>query len=140
MPDRPLPPRPSPRPAAEIDDVDPDAPITGLHPASRDFVREVNHSGLFRVAWWIGGAAVLLFGTGVLATRAVAQEARDAGREAASGHETRIGALEQQVPQLRTELHDARGELRELYHAVTEGKRSPALEKPLPPLPKDGGA
>lgn len=123
-------------------DVDADSaePTTGVHPASRDFVREVNQSGLFRVAWWIGGAVVVVFGAGVLGARAVAQEAHDAGVEAAKAHESRITAVEQQVPELRQEVFASRVELRELYKAVVDHKRSEDLERPPPELTKkDGG-
>lgn len=115
-------------------------PTTGLHPATRDFVREVTSSGLFRVAWWIGGAAVVLFLAGAWATRAVAQEARDAGIEAAKGQDSRITALEQQVPQLRLEVFQGRLDTQALYKAVIDGKRQERLEQPLaPPTSKDGG-
>lgn len=130
----------SPKPdiAPELDEE----PKTGEHQATRDFVREVNSSGLFRVAWWIGGAAVVLFGAGVLGARAVAQEAHDAGVQAAAGHESRIKALEQQVPQLRDEVYQGRLDTQALYKAVMDGKRQERLEHaPPPPSPTtpDGG-
>lgn len=53
-------------------------------------------------------------------------------------HESRIIALEQQVPQLRQEVFDARSELRELYKAVVDKKRSAVLEQPVPQA-RDGG-
>jgi len=115
-------------------------PKTGEFPATRDFVREVSHSGLFRVAWWIGGAAVVLFLAGAVATKAVAQEARDAGREAAKADESRITALEQQVPQLRQEVYQGRLDVQALYKAVIDGRRQERLEHPpAPPAAKDGG-
>jgi len=140
-------PRASPKPvAAEFDNPDPDSPNTGVHPATREFVREVNKSGLWHVVYGVGGFAVACLVAGALVTRAVAQEAHDAGVKAAEDvkkeHEARIIALEQQVPQLRQEVFDSRLELRDIYKAVVDKKRSERLEHP-PPEPKtvstDGG-
>lgn len=134
--------RASPRPQAPELGAPDNTPQTGEYPATRDFVREVAHSGLFRVAWWVGGAAVVLFGAGVVATHAVAQEAHDAGVQAAAGHESRLTALEQQVPQLRQEVYQGRLDTQALYKAVIDGKRQERLEHPPPPpvvAPKDGG-
>lgn len=112
-------------------------PTTGVHPATRDFVREVNKSGLWTVVYGVGGFAVACLIAGAFVTRAMAQQAHDAGVEAAKGHESRIVALEQQVPQLRQEVFDSRLELRDLYKAVIDKKRSERLEQPPPNL--DGG-
>jgi hypothetical protein len=136
MADRPL---ASPRP-----DVAPDLdgePVSGVYPASRDFVREVTKTGLWRVGYAIAAFAAAVFIAGAFATRALAQTAHDAGVEAAKGHESRITALEQQVPQLRNEVYQGRLDTQALYKAVMDGKRQERLEQPPapPPSPKDAG-
>lgn len=60
----------------------------------------------------------------------------DAGIKA---QESRIKALEQQVPQLREEVYQGRLDTQALYKAVMDGKRQDRLERPLPPPPTDGG-
>lgn len=80
-------------------------------------------------------------------------KAADAGTKAAvvqvapvveglKGHEARLQVLEQTSKQTQADVHEARGELRELYKAVMEGKRSARLESPVPPIApvvRDGG-
>lgn len=119
-------------------------PVTGLYPATRDFAREVARSGLTKVAVGIGGFALACLLAGVTVARAMAQEARDAGLEAAKAHESRLVALEQQVPQLRQEVFEGRKEtradLKALQDALLTRTPSPRLSEPVPP-PKllDGG-
>jgi hypothetical protein len=57
--------------------------------------------------------------------------------EGLKGHEARLQVLEQTSKDTQHDVHEARGELRDLYKAVMEGKRSERLEHPVPPL--DGG-
>lgn len=80
-------------------------------------------------------------------------KAADAGTKAAvlqvapvveglKGHEARLQVLEQTSKQTQADVHEARGELRDLYKAVMDGKRSARLEAPVPPISpaaKDGG-
>lgn len=119
-------------------DLDQEAP-SGLHPATRDFVREVNKSGVWKVAVAVGSFALMCLLAGVGGARAIAQEAHDAGVQAAEGHETRLKALEQQVPQLRDEVFQGRLDTQALYKAVTDHKRQERLEHPPAPPSKDGG-
>lgn len=85
------------------------------------------------IAVAVGGvAATVVAGLLFIDNRVAAQT--DAGVKV---HESRITALEQQVPQLRQEVFETRSELRELYKAVVEKKRSERLETPVPPI--DGG-
>ncbi len=130
------PPHPGPQPPAP----DENEPITGVHPATRDFVREVNKSGLFKVSWaliaWVG-----LVGVGsVTGWRAVAGEAHDAGAAAVLPFETRLKAVEQVIPQLRDEVYEGRKDTRELQNVVLTRKRSERLDEPLaPPQVPDAG-
>lgn len=111
-----------------------------MHTATRDFVREVNKSGVWKVSIGVGSFALALFLAGVTGARAVAQEAHDAGAAAAEAHESRIKALEQQVPQLRDEVYQGRLDTQALYKAVTEHKRQERLEHVPTPPSKDGGS
>lgn len=123
----------------------PREPDTGLHPATRDFVREVRNAGVWRVVYIVGGFALACVLAGVMGAKAVAQTAKDAGTEAAKGQETRIVALEQQVPQLRQEVFESRKEnradLKALQDALLTRVPSTRLSEPVPP-PKmlDGGS
>lgn len=103
-----------------------------------------------RLATWIGAgvlSAVTLGGVAIAYDKLEAKAA-DAGSsaaevkmapvvEAVKGHEARLQVLEQTSKQTQGDVHEARGELRDLYKAVMEGKRSERLERPVPPL--DGG-
>ncbi len=90
---------------------------------------------------WIRTVVATVAGTGIaiamflifVDNRVAAQT--DAGVKV---HESRIQALEQQVPQLREEVYQGRLDTQALYKAVMDGKRSERLEKPLP-SPTDGG-
>lgn len=95
-----------------------------------------------------GGFSVATLATVAVAYRALASEAKDAGTaaakvelapviEAVKAHEGRLQNLEQRTTATQADVHEARGELRDLYKAVMEGKRSERLERPVPPL--DGG-
>jgi hypothetical protein len=55
--------------------------------------------------------------------------------------QSRVTALEQQVPQLRQEVFQGRLDTQALYKAVMDGKRQERLEQPPAPpaLAKDGG-
>lgn len=102
--------------------------------------------------FWItiigGGFSLISLGGVAIAYEHLRGVAYAAGQEAAKieiapldagekGHEARISTLEQQVVQTRQDVHEARGELRDLYRAVMENKRSERLEHPVPPM--DGG-
>lgn len=119
-------------------DLEREAP-SGVHPATRDFVREVNKSGIWKVAVGVGSFALVCLLAGVGGARAIAQEAKDAGAEAAAAHESRLKALEQQVPQLRDEVYQGRLDTQALYKAVVEHKHQERLEHPPAPPSKDGG-
>lgn len=113
----------------------PDLPVetpSGLH---RIRVSELNWQG----AKLTIAMCVVSVGTAFGAYRFIVGEARAQTDAGMKEHEARLTAVEQQVPQLREELHEARQDSHDLYRAVMEGKRSERLEKPLPPLPKDGG-
>lgn len=95
-----------------------------------------------------GGFSVVTLGSVAYAYEKLREVSADAGVEAAKlelapvvaelkGHEARLQVQEQTSKQTQADVHEARGELRDLYKAVMEGKRSERLEKPLPPL--DGG-
>lgn len=86
------------------------------------------------------GVVVVALGTVFGAYRAVLGDARAQTDAGVKTLELRVGAVEQQVPQLRGEVQEARVELRELYKAVMTKKRSDKLESPPPPLGRDGGA
>lgn len=128
---------------AADDPLGPESP-SGEHQATRDFAREVARSGLFKVAVGVGSFALACLLAGIMVAKAMAQEARDAGIEAAKAHELRIIAVEQQVPQLRQEVFDGRKEnradLKALQDALLTRRPSPRLSEPVPP-PKllDGG-
>lgn len=140
----PPPPAPSPRSPPEFAEEP-----TGLYPATRDFAREVARSGLFKVAVGVGSFAVLCLVAGVTAARAMAQEAKDAGVEAAKGHEYRLTTLEAQRKTDRDEMNSRLQRLEDTQnadHALTLGtsqKLDVLLERmrvPNPaPTPKDGG-
>lgn len=56
-------------------------------------------------------------------------------------HESRIVALEQQVPQLRTEVYEGRQDTRALQEVIMTNQRSDRLSRPLAPPPKpDSGS
>jgi hypothetical protein len=120
-------------------------PTTGVYPATRDFVREVNRSGLWKVAVGVGSFALACFVTGVTVTKAMAQQAKDAGVEAAA-------AVQRQATDTDARLNRMSSEFTE--HVQTEAERSARMEKkinaildrldvkdpaPTPPAPKDGG-
>ena len=124
------PPRPSPTPNFPPD-LEAETP-SGLH---RIRVQELNWQG----AKLTIAMCVVAVGTAFGAYKFIVNEARAQTDAGVANMESRVRAVEQQVPQLREDVHEARGELRDLYKAVMEGKRSEKLERPLPPLPKDGG-
>lgn len=139
--------RQSPRPPGVDHTHRPDDGPTGLHPATRDFVREVSKSGIWTVAVSVGGFALACLLAGVTTARALAQQAKDAGLEAAKAHETRLVAVEQQVPQLRQEVWElkqqSRFDMKALQDALLTRRPSQRLNQPVPPptnLPLDGGS
>lgn len=140
MADLPPSPRPSPRPdiAPELEREEPTNPR----------IKRSNHFTRLVSLGVAGGFSVATLATVAVAYRALAADAKDAGTaaakvelapvvEAVKGHEARMQVLEQTSKQTQADVHEARGELRDLYKAVMEGKRSEKLERPVPPL--DGG-
>jgi hypothetical protein len=118
-----------------VPDFPPDLPAetpSGLH---RIRVSELNWQG----AKLTIAMCVVAVGTAFGAYKFIISEARAQTDAGMKGLESRVVAVEQQVPQLREELHEARQDTHDLYRAIMEGKRSERLERPLPPLPKDGG-
>jgi CTP synthase (UTP-ammonia lyase) len=105
-----------------------------------------------KVSSWIGAGVLsgVTLAAVAFAYDKLEDKAADAGEKAAhvqiapvveklEGHEARLKTLEQTSRETQADVHEARGELRDLYKAVMEGKRSERLEKPLPPIPTDGG-
>jgi hypothetical protein len=107
----------------------------------------------------VGGAAAFLGAGGFAGVVAAASLVRNEARAQAAvevraqmkavatidagldGLKARVVTIEQQVPQLRTEVYEQRLETRDLYRAIMERKRSDRLEGPPPPAPAriDGG-
>jgi hypothetical protein len=147
MAERVPPPRASPRPLA-LGNAD-DMGDTGEFEATRDFVREVNRSGLFKVAVGVGGFAIVCFLAGAGIARAFAQSAEDAGVRAFNAHESRLATLEQQRQSDRTEVNNRLERVEKNQnadHELTLGvsqKVDKLLERfqvPNPaPTPRDGG-
>jgi hypothetical protein len=138
----------SPRPDApefsehELDNADPDSVITGVHPATRDFVREVSKSGLFKTAWaLLATAAALVAGT-LWAYRAAAQEARDAGTSAATDVKRQADATQRELERFQVEVSNRLTGVEQAGNR-TEQKVDRLLYRfdiPNPaPAPKDGG-
>lgn len=133
----PPPPRlsPAPKGAEEVDPFgdDPKHPgtITGVH-------RVVKHDINWLKAINVGFAAAVLSG-GFAAWRAMAADARDAGTAMIAPVEKRLQVVEQQVPQLREEVFEARKDMRELQNVIITHKRSERLDEPVTPPSKDGG-
>lgn len=136
-------PRPSPRPrAAELDAVDPDSPVTGVHPATRDFARAVSRSGLWTVAVGVGSFALACFLAGITVNKSMAQSARDAGVGAAAEVKKQADATDDRLTRLQTDFTEhvevesaARVRMEKKLNALLEheGVKDPA------PTPKDGG-
>ncbi len=130
------PPRPAPSPQPPTNDGD--GP-TGVHNATRDFVREVNRSGLFKVSWamvaWVGFIAI----GAITGWKAMAADSRDAGTAMIAPIDKRLSVVEQQIPQLREEVFEARKDMRELQNVILTRKRSERLDEPVPPPSRDGG-
>lgn len=93
------------------------------------------HSRLKDLVVAVGAVAAAVVASIIFVDNRVAAQT-DAGIK---GHESRIVALEQQVPQLREEVFQGRLDTQALYKAVMEGRRQERLEKPLAPPAKDGG-
>lgn len=131
----PLPPLPSPRPPRPSDDEPKTDPH--LHAAFRRHDNKLTlRSFIIAVASVATGVASVLL---LVDNRVAAQT--DAGVKV---HEQRIqvletGAREQRAENAATrqEVREMRSELRELYGTVRTGRRSEALEQPVPRL--DGG-
>jgi hypothetical protein len=141
------PPVASPRPDVppELDDeptTNPGAPVdVGYLKAKLEEVA-TRHDAKIRNSGWLRTAVATVTGTGVaIAVFLVFVDNRvraetDAG---VAAHESRIKALEQQVPQLRDEVYQGRLDTQALYKAVMDGKRQQRLEQPPAPPAKDGG-
>jgi hypothetical protein len=123
-------------------DLGDDEPITGVYPASRDFVREVNRVGLWKTSWALFVTAVGIIAGTLWAYRAAAAEARDAGIEAASDVKRQADATQRELERFESEVHDSLKSTRE-SQGRTEQKFDRLLERmqiPNPaPAPKDGG-
>jgi hypothetical protein len=137
MPDRP---RPSPRPPT-LPEL-PSEEHTGEHEATRDFVREVARTGLWKTSWaLIITAAAIVSGT-LWAYRAAAAEARDAGVAAAVDVKRQADATQRELERFEGEVRDTLKSTRE-SQGRTEQKFDKLLERmqiPNPaPAPKDGG-
>jgi hypothetical protein len=135
-------PRPSPRP-----DVRPELeqdPVTGVLPATRDFVREVNATGLWKTSWALICTAAALVGGTLWAYRAAAQEARDAGVAAAADVKRQADATQHELERFQLEV-TGRMKRVEDGQGRTEQKVDKLLERfqvpnPAPaPAPRDGG-
>jgi cytochrome c-type biogenesis protein CcmH/NrfG len=110
---------------------------TGEHPATRGEMRRafrINEIFTFLVASMTAVGAV--FG----AYKLLLSEARAEADAGVAVHESRIKALEQQVPQLREEVYQGRLDTQALYKALMERKRQDRLEKPPPKPTLDGGS
>jgi len=125
-----------------FDEVDPDSPMTGVHPASRDFVRAMNKNGVWKVVYIVGGFAVGCVLFGVAGSRAVAQEAHDAGTAAAAAVKQQADATQRELERFQKEVagrldrQDAsQTRMEKKLDALVDnaGIRNPA------PAPKDGG-
>lgn len=134
-------PSPSPRPLAPEIDTD-ESLVTGVHPATRDFVREVNKSGLWKTSWaLIVTASALVTGT-LWAYRAAAAEARDAGTAAAVEVKRQADATQRELERFQTEVNGRLTRVEESGNR-TERKLDKLLDRfdvrnPAP-TPKDGG-
>lgn len=138
-------PRPSPSPRLAFDRPD----VEG-EPATNPRIKLSNFRTRIFVLIASGGFSAVSLAGVAYAYDKLETKAADAGTTAAKvevapvveglkGHEARLQVLEQTSKQTQADVHEARGELRDIYKAVMEGKRSERLERPLPPLPKDGG-
>jgi hypothetical protein len=135
-------PRPSPSPRPRIA---PDAELeepTGEHQASRDFVREVARTGLWKTSWaLIITAGAIVTGT-LWAYRAAAAEAHDAGVAAAVDVKRQADATQRELERFEAEMRDQMTQVR-ASQGRTEQKFDKLLERmqiPNPaPAPKDGG-
>lgn len=138
---RPMPPRPSPSPRVPLGEDVPDEP-TNPHTKASNLKTRI---------WALvfsGGFSVVSLASVAYAYDKLETKAKDAGLEAArlevapvtaelKGHEARLQVLEQTSKATQADVHEARGELRDLYRAVMDGQRSRRLEAPPPAL--DGG-
>jgi hypothetical protein len=134
------PPRPSPRPRI-ADDIDGE-PVTGEHEATRDFVREVARTGLWKTSWaLIGTVGSLVAGT-LWAYRAAAAEAHDAGVKAAAEVKLQADATQRELERFQKETA-GRMDRFEGAQGRSEKKLDKMLERfqiPNPaPAPRDGG-
>ena len=120
-------------------------PVTGVLPATRDFVREVNRTGLWKTSWaLIITAGAIVTGT-LWAYRAAAAEARDAGTKAAEDVKRQADEQGEALKRLQIDFTahvqveaDHRVRVEKKLNALLdhEGVKDPA---PTPPPPKDGG-
>lgn len=125
-----------------FDNVDPMAAVTGLHPASRDFVRALNKKGLIGTAWALLVTVSSLVGATLWAYRAAAQEARDAGSSAAAEVKRQADATQRELERFQAEVNARLGRVEE-----SGGRQEQKLDKMLErfqipnpaPAPKDGG-
>ncbi len=117
--------------ADPFDDVDSDSPNTGVHPASRAMVRQVNRDNLRKTAWGLLSWAGALAGGGFVYSHSVSADARDAGERAVAPVEKRVNVLEQQQAQMREEIYEGRKDVRELQNVIITRKRSERLDEPL---------
>ncbi len=124
--------------ADPFDDVDSDSPNTGVHPASRAMVRQVNRDNLRKTAWGLLSWAGALAGGGYLYSHQVSADSRDAGEKAVVPVEKRVTALEQQQNRNAQEIYEARKDVRELQNVIVTHRRSERLDEPLPPPPDAG--
>lgn len=136
---------------SEADVVDPDSPITGVHPATRDFVRaaasEISKNGLFRVAVGVGTFALVCFVSGVTVSSAMAQKAKDAGVEAAAAVKQQADETAEDLKAFKLEVRGALQQGRD-SDIRQESKLNAVLDKfripdpaptPSPVVVKDGG-
>jgi hypothetical protein len=130
------------RDAAAAIDSNEIEPTTGVFPATRDFVREVTKSGLWKVAAGVGAFALGCFIAGITVTKAMAQDARDAGVKAAA-------EVQRQADQQGEELKRLQADF--TAHIQVEAENRVRMEKKVnalldhfdvkdpAPTPKDGG-
>lgn len=133
----------SPRPAApEFENADPSSPVTGVHPATRDFVREVNRTGLWKTSWALIITAAALVTGAIWTYREARAQARDAGVEAANSVQRQANEQGEQLKRLQADF-TAHVEVEAQHRVRVEKKLNAMLDhfdvKDPAPTPKDAG-
>lgn len=148
----------SPRPPEPPPEVGTDPGRPSEHRVHRGELERANLKTRLFVTITAGAFSAVGLGALAIVYEELRGVARAAGMEGAAlqvapfdaglkGHEARLNILEQNAGLTRVDVHEAREdvsatrlELRDLYKAVMEGKRSERLERPPPPILQiDGG-